>query len=91
MIKMKKVGSVSVDEIISENELYQRQLVNSFSAIWFIAENDSWVFVGESEQSKLEANWQAINKPEPWTEEERQEALCEQAASDDYENTFYAQ
>jgi hypothetical protein len=99
--KMRDLGSVLVNEITIGEEIYQRQRdVNGDSLgtpMWFIAECtdhlDSWVWVGKECTAALEARYQAefYPAPEPMTDEEHEEAMCEQAASNDYENTFYAQ
>ena len=96
MTKMRNVGTVEATEVLFGDDIYQRQqdvAVNYRGAvIWLIGTKEAWVSVGEAKQSKLEAEWQAIVNPAPapWTDEEKQDALCEQMASDDYENTFYA-
>jgi hypothetical protein len=99
--KMQDAGSVVVNLIIIDVEVYQRQRdvngLNLGEPTWFIAEctteKDSWVWVGKEAQAALEARYQAdfYPAPEPMTDEEHEEAMCEQAASNDYENTFYAQ
>ena len=86
---------VEVSEILLGDELYQRQLDakgDVFSeAVWFIAEGESWVWVTKEANDALEARYQEdfYPAPEAWTEEDRQDALCEQMASDDYETSVY--
>jgi hypothetical protein len=92
MTEMRIVGTIEVTEVLFGEDVYQRQVeVGRFGAIWLICDATAWMFVGESKQSQLESRWQEMvnPEPEPWTDEEQQEALCEQMASDDYENTFY--
>ena len=99
--KMQDAGSVVVNLIIIDVEVYQRQRDvngdNLGEPTWFIAEctteKDSWVWVGKECTAALEARYQAefYPAPEPMTDEEHEEAMCEDAASRDYENTFYAQ
>ena len=99
--KMQEVGSVVVNLIIIDVEVYQRQRdvngLNLGEPTWFIAEctteKDSWVWLGKEAQDAIEARYQAefYPAPEPMTDEEHEEAMCEDAASRDYENTFYAQ
>ena len=99
--KMQDLGSVLVNEIAIGGEIYQRQRDvngdNLGTPTWFIAEctteKDSWVWVGWEAQTAIEARYQAdfYPAPEPMTDEEHEEAMCEYAASRDYENTFYAQ
>ena len=99
--KMRDVGSVVVNLIIIDVEVYQRHRTvsgdNLAKPIWFIAEcnpkKNSWVLVSDEVQATLEASYQAEfhPSPEPMTNEEHEEAMCEDAASRDYENTFYAQ
>ena len=99
--KMQDAGSVVVNLIILDVEVYQRQRevngLNLGEPTWFIAEctteKDSWVWLGKEAQDAIEARYQAefYPAPEPMTDEEHEEAMCEDAASRDYENTFYAQ
>jgi hypothetical protein len=99
--KMQDAGSVVVNLIIIDVEVYQRQRdvngLNLGEPTWFIAEctteKDSWVWLGKEAQDAIEARYQAefYPAPEPMTDEEHEEAMCEDAASRDYENTFYAQ
>ena len=99
--KMQDAGSVVVNLIIIDVEVYQRQRdvngLNLGEPTWFIAEctteKDSWVWLGKEAQDAIEARYQAefYPAPEPMTDEEHEEAMCEQSASNDYENTFYAQ
>jgi|TARA_R110000796_G_scaffold74158_1_gene166570 hypothetical protein len=99
--KMQEVGSVVVNLIVIDVEVYQRHRTvsgdNLAKPIWFIAEcnpgKNSWVLVSDEAQATLEARYQADfhPAPEPITDEEREEAKCEDASSSDYENTFYAQ
>ena len=98
---MQDAGSVVVNLIIIDEEVNQRQRDvngdNLGTPTWFIAEctteKDSWVWVGWEAQTAIEARYQAdfYPAPEPMTDEEHEEAMCEDAASRDYENTFYAQ
>jgi hypothetical protein len=101
--KMQDAGfSVVVNVVYLGEETFQRQRdVEGFSygkPIWFISEctteKESWVWVDDKKASDaLEARYQAefYPAPAPMTDEEREEAMCEDAASRDYENTFYAQ
>ena len=58
------------------------------------SEKESWVWVdNEKASDALEARYQETfyPAPAPMTDEEHEEAMCEDAASRDYENTFYGQ
>ena len=89
---MRSVGTSSVTEVLIGSDLYQRQVEAYRKPIWFKSNDKlgAWVFVGLAKQVTLEAAWQALHVPAAWTEEDEQEALCEQMASDDYEASVYA-
>lgn len=100
MNEMRNVGTIAVNEVIFGKGLYQRQTEifsdNSGKPTWFVSDGtwDAWQWVGREEQARLESVWQALHspvvvKPVPWTDEDRQDALCEQMASDDYEASVY--
>ena len=97
---MQDLGSVLVNEIAIGGEVYQRQCDvngdNLGSPTWFIAECtdhlNSWVWIGKEATAALEARYKADFYPAPelMTDEKREEAECEQMASDDYEASVYA-
>jgi len=109
MSEMRKVGTVAVDEVLIGDALYQRQVdivanfaspnefLNHGAAVWFVANGDSWDWVGDLIQVLLEKDWDSLQETggnpfladSDWTEEDRQDALCEQMASDDYETSVY--
>ena len=109
MNELRKVGTIEATELLLGDVLYQRQVdivanfaspnefLNQGSVTWFIAIDNSWVFVGEEIQPELEAWWDRLQETggnpftadSDWTEEDRQDALCEQMASDDYETSVY--
>lgn len=98
--KMQDLGSVLVNEISIGGEMYQRQRSvnadNLGTPTWFIAECthhlDSWVWIGKEATAALEARYQEsfYPAPTPISDEELEDALCEQMASDDYEASVYA-
>ena len=91
--KMKDAGfSVVVNVVYLGEETFQRQRdVEGFSygkPIWFISEQtnekEAWVWVKNKEESDaLEARYQAdfYPAPAPMTDEEHEEAMCQDAAS----------
>jgi hypothetical protein len=100
--QMRQTGTVEVKEILIGSDLYNRHLDHG-TVSWFIAAEVSWDWVGAEKENELEAEWQNLVNPAPTpmtydekqeieqeAREIQQEALCEQMASDDYENTFYA-
>ena len=96
--KMQDTGTVVVNEILLGLEAYQRQVGENklYKPIWFIAEctanKDSWVLLGKEATAALEARYQEsfYPAPAPISDEELEDALCEQMASDDYEASVYA-
>jgi len=109
MSEMRKIGTVEVSEVLIGDILYQRQvdIVANFSspnefmnrgeAVWFVANGDSWDWVGDLIQVSLEKDWDRLCETggnpfladSDWTDEDRQDAQCEQMASDDYEASVY--
>ena len=59
-------------------------------AVWLIGSAEAFTMVGAKLARTLEAKYLSMGV-KPMTDEEHEEAMCEDAASRDYENTFYAQ
>ena len=89
---MRSVGTSLVTEVLLGSDLYQRQVEAYRKPIWFKSNDKlgAWVFVGLAKQVTLEAAWNDLHATAPTSDEELEDALCEQMASDDYEASFYA-
>jgi hypothetical protein len=101
--KMRQTDSAAVTEILVGSDLYNRHSCNTRQEIsWFVANDQSWDWVGTAKQELLESEWQELTNPAPapLTEEEQEElefderneqqdALNEQMWSEEYERTFY--
>ena len=79
------------DFVLFDDEGYLRmKYAGQGAAIWLIASAEAFTMVGAKLARTLEAKYLRMGI-KPMTDEEREEAMCEDAASRDYENTFYAQ
>jgi hypothetical protein len=79
------------DFVWFDDEGYMRmKYADGGAAIWLIGSDEAFTMVGAKLARTLEAKYLRMGI-KPMTDEEREEAMCEDAASRDYENTFYAQ
>jgi hypothetical protein len=89
---MRNLGSPSTSELVLfGNDAYLRMnYTDQNKAVWLLCSAAAFTMVDATLANTLEANYVAISQ-KPISDEEREEAICEDAASSDYENSFYAQ
>ena len=79
------------DFVLFDDDGYLRmKYAGQDHAVWLIVSAEAFTMVGAKLARTLEAKYLRMGI-KPMTDEKREEAICKDAASRDYENTFYAQ